>query len=406
MNFFNDFFHQRYSFITILIFLLIGIFSIIPLNCLFLDPISKAISDFDIYDIVFSRLREEQKADTNIVLINLGNLSRKEIAEQIIMINQYKPRVIGIDAIFEEAKDPEDDSILADVFASIKNLVLVSKVESYNEESESYDSIKFSIEKFNRISSNGFANLPNDDNVSFRTIREFRPKTIYRDKEIDAFATKIVQLSDSTAISKLRDRNNITEKINFIGNYDKFFYLDAGQLFDEKINLNFLKDKIVLLGFMGLNLNTKTFEDIYFTPLNERYAGKSFPDMYGVVIHANIISMILTGNYINEMPQWLSIIISLVICYFNVYVIYNIRKKYKDWFGAFSKTYFLFESLLLLIIGVMALHYFDYRMNVTLILVALVLTSTVNDIYQHYVIKFFPVLENSFRMKTEIENEL
>ena len=204
----------------------------------------------------------------------------------------------------------------------------------------------------------------------------------------------------------MSERDNETERINFVGNYDKFYYLDAEQLFDGKNNLNFMKDKIVLLGFMGLDLSTKTFEDIYFTPLNERYAGKSFPDMYGVVIHANIISMILSGNYITEIPKWLSIVISFLICYFNVYVIYNIRKKYKDWFGTYAKTYILLQSLLLLLIGVLMLHYFNYRFNITLILAALVITSTMNDIYQHYIIKLLPVLENPLRVKTEIENEL
>ena len=75
------------------------------------------------------------------------------------------------------------------------------------------------------------------------------------------------------------------------------------RFYPAKADLSFIKDKIVLLGFMGINLNDKTFEDIFFTPLNERYAGKSFPDMYGVVIQANIISMILNKKYINTMPQ-------------------------------------------------------------------------------------------------------
>ncbi|MBK6915145.1 MAG: CHASE2 domain-containing protein [Ignavibacteriales bacterium] len=277
-----------------MIFLLVGIFTLIPFNCSFLDPVAKAIGDFDVYDIVYSKLREEQKADTNIVLVNLGSLSRKEIAEQIKLINEYKPGVIGIDAIFEEAKDSAGDSMLADVFSSTKNLVLVSKVTGFNDDEELFDSVKYSISNFNDHSSNGFANLPNDDGVNFRTIREFRPYANVMDKRVAAFSSKIVQLSDSSAYSNLSERENETERINFVGNYDKFYYLDAGQLFDEKNNLGFMKDKIVLLGFMGLDLNTKTFEDIYFTPLNERYAGKSFPDMYGVVLHANIISMILS----------------------------------------------------------------------------------------------------------------
>ena len=100
-----DFFHKRFLVITAMMFLVLGIFSFIPINCLFMDPIAKAISDFDVYDIVYSKLREEPKVDTNIVLVNLSNLSRSDIARQVSIINSFDPKVIGIDAIFQVEKE-------------------------------------------------------------------------------------------------------------------------------------------------------------------------------------------------------------------------------------------------------------------------------------------------------------
>lgn len=376
-----------------MMFLVLGIFSFIPINCLFLDPVAKAVSDFDVYDIVYSKLREEPKVDTNIVLINLSNLSRSDIARQVNIINAFNPKVIGIDAIFQEGKEHYSDSLLADAFSKCRNLVLVSKLDKYREESDAYDTLLSSIEIFNKYASNGFANLPNDDKVSFRTIREFKSVSKTNGTKVNAFASEIVKIYNPEALQKLNRRDNETEKINYIGNYNKFYYLDAYQVLSGKSDISFIKDKIVLMGFMGRSLNDKTFEDVYFTPLNERYAGKAFPDMYGVVIHANIISMILSKSYVEIMPQWLSIVFALILSYISAYIIFNLKIKYKDWFSALSKLYILIISLFSLFIGVMVLHHFNYRINLTLALAVVVLSNTIVEIFQSYVSKIFPSLE-------------
>jgi len=389
----HDFFHKRYLVITAMMFLVLGIFSFIPINCLFMDPIAKAIKDFDVYDIVYSKLREEPQVDTNIVLVNLSNLSRSDIAMQVNVINSLNPKVIGIDAIFQDEKENYSDSLLADAFSRCRNLVLVSKLDKYNQTTDSYDTLFRSVNIFNKHASNGFANLPNDDKVSFRTIREFRPVSKTNGTIVNSFASKIVEIYNPQALQVLNNRDNEIEKINYIGNYNKFYYLDSYQVLSGQSDISFIKDKIVLMGFMGLKLNNKTFEDIYFTPLNERYAGKAFPDMYGVVIHANIISMILNKKYIDIMPQWLSIVLALILSYLSAFIIFNLKIKFKDWFGAFSKLYILFISLLNLFIGVMILHHFNYRINLTLALAVIVLTNTILEIYQSYVSKIFPSLE-------------
>jgi CHASE2 domain-containing sensor protein len=389
----SDFFHKRYTVITAMMFLVLGIFSFIPINCLFLDPVAKAISDFDVYDIVYSKLRDEPKVDTNIVLVNLSNLSRSDIARQVSILNSFNPKVIGIDAIFQDQKESNADSLLSEAFSRCKNLVLVSKLEKFDEEREEYDTLLNSINIFNQYAKNGFANLPNDDGVSFRTIRDFRPLSKTNGVTISAFASKIVEIYKPEAFLILNGRKKEIEKINYIGNYNKFYYLDANQVLLGENNLNFIRNKIVLMGFMGININDKTFEDIYFTPLNERYAGKAFPDMYGVVIHANIISMILSQNYVAMMPQWLSIVLALILSYISGYIIFNLKIKFKDWFSALSKLYILFISLLNLFVGVMVLHHFNYRINLTLALAVVVLTGTIVEIYQSYVSKFFPSLE-------------
>ncbi len=389
----NSFFHKRYLVITAMMFLVLGIFSLIPINCLFLDPIAKAISDFDVYDIVYSRIREEPKVDTNIVLVNLSHLSRVEIAKQLEVINSHKPKVVAVDAIFQNEMDSAADSILSDAFSHCNNLVLVNKLDQFNEETNSYDTVLISIQKFNRYAKNGYANLPNIDEISFRTIRDFRPFAQLKTSQMPAFASKIAELYNPAAFNYLIKRENEVEKINYVGNFNKFYYVDADQVLDLENDLSFIKDKIVLMGFMGISLNDRTFEDIFFTPLNERFAGKAFPDMHGVIIHANIVSMILSKNYVNVMPKWLSLFLALLLSYLSAYIIYSMKIKFKDWFSGLSKLYILLITVFNLFVGVMVLHYFNYRIDLTLALAVVVLTNTIVEIYQSYVSKIFPSLE-------------
>ena len=376
-----------------MMFLVIFIFTFVPINCLFLDPLKKAMSDFDTYDIVFSKLREEPQADTNIVLVNLDNLSRYDLARQINIINSYNPKVVALDAFFQVEKEHHSDSILAAALSRCQNLVIASRLENYNEKKEIFDTLLTSINLFNRYASNGFANLPNDEEVSFKTIREFRPTSLVKDTMVTSLAAKIVEKYDPNAFQLLMNRKSGIEKINYVGNYNNFYFLDADQVLSGNEDFSFIRNKIVLIGFIEIDINKKTFEDIFFTPLNERYAGKSFPDMYGAVIQANIISMILNKRYINTMPEWISILIAIILTYVSAFVMFNVKKKYKDWFGVLAKLYILSISLLNLFLGVMVFHHFSYRINLTLALAVIVLTGTIIAMYRIYVVNIFSSLE-------------
>ncbi len=284
--------------ITVLIFIIMWLFSIIPYKLIFLDPIAKAAGDFDLNDIVFSKLYNEQSVDTNIVLVNIGHLSRSDIAKQINIINSYSPKVIGLDVVFAKSEKSKSDTIVAEALNNVRNLVLVGILDNYSEKGDYYNKYYIPDSNFSKNAVMGYANLPTKYGASSKTIRSFRPYSKVKNNIVSAFALRIVEMYDMDSYKILLSRSNDEEVINYRGNIDKFITLDTDILY-RNYNLNFLKDKIVLLGFLGNSLTEKTLEDIYFTPLNEVYAGRSYPDMYGVTIHANIISMINNQNYIN-----------------------------------------------------------------------------------------------------------
>ncbi len=373
-------FNFKFLGITITVFVIIWLLTFIPVNLGFFNPMKNALYDFDLNDIVFSKLTPEKSADTNVVIVNIGYLNRPEIAKLITIIKSYKPKVVGLDILFRENKEALGDSLLEEAIKLDGNTVIVDKLSGYNESKQSFDTITTAISRFSNYSVSGYANLPSKDGSNLTTIRLFRPESNYKDSSVDAFATEVVKLYDKNSYNYLIKRNNSFETINYRGNADKFYYVD-GTNPDNLSGLDFIKNKIVLLGFLGNYPAKNLFEDIFYTPLNENYAGKTYPDMYGVVIHANIISMILNRNYINELPAWIGFLLAMVVCYLNIVMLNFIKHTKVDWLSLISLTTKTLEFVLLLFIDLEIFINFDLEISITLMLASIVLISDGEAIY-------------------------
>lgn len=384
------------------------------------DPIGKALDDMEITDITFSRLRlEVPPVDENVTIINIGNLSRAELAEQIRMISAFKPRVIGIDSFFDcrEGKtdslncplayDTLSNLLLGNAIAEAGNVVMVTKllqtnklVEKYGD-IDKYDSLEHTDPMILGNAYEGFANLETDaeHQEDLKTCRRFNPRIVMEDgKEILAFTVKVAMLYDSVKAKKFLERGNDLEVINFRGNVpdvyqasapefaNRYAYLDWYQPFDTSSFLpSLIKDRIVLLGFMGADMTDTSWDDKFITPLNKQFAGKTRPDMYGVVLHANIISMILEEDYINEITDWQEYILAFVICFLNVALFTFISRKMPLWFDGLSVIIQLLQIVLFTFIMMYALYWFNFKLNLTVTLLAIALVGTCFEIYANFV---------------------
>jgi len=364
-----------------------------------INPVEKAFGDFELTDIVFSYLRERPGVDTNIVLVNIGDLDRAGIAEEIEIINQYKPKVIGIDAFFRKPKDAKADSALSSAFSKVENLVLVSKVNRYNEEKERYDTLELSNPIFAQYAMSGMSNMISEGYDAFKTSRTFSTRENVKDTSEIAFAVKLAGIYNPEAMKKLLARGHETEIINYQGNFDPkvtdqaksanaknvFTALDISQIFNEEFNPDIIRGKIVLMGYMGPSWDKITWEDKFYTPLNKTYIGKTNPDMYGVVVHANIISMILKEAYINEMhadiDYWLNILLILI----NIYIFYWLLINTGIWWDGISMLVTLFQVLILIGIVVYVFNGYNYKFDITYALVALFLIANLLEIYYNII---------------------
>ena len=371
--------------ITTIIFTFIYGASKLPVKFDSLNPLLKALDDFELNDIVFSKLRghNDVPLDTNIIIINIGFLNRDDIAKRLELLNSFNPKVIGIDVFFEDFHRDESDNNLSKVFASSHNLVFANALVRRNSTSIIYDSIKTSNYAFLNNANQGYVNLMTEDGKDVETVRGFAPRYKLGYGWIDAFSLECVKMFDKNKYQTFINRSNPEEIINYERNinYNTYMRLDLSQI-DSSIDRSSIENKIVLLGFIGFYFNDSLFiRDKFFTPMNDKYAGKTLPDMYGVVIHANIISMILEKNYINIMPLKLNVFLTVIICFLNIIFLSWLFSKTINWYDEIAAVFSVIIIITILYSSIVIFHDHNYQFNTTNIILAFLLAPNINSTY-------------------------
>lgn len=391
-------------FATIFIFGLLAFFRSFTYFKIFdvFDPIGEAFGDMEVTDVVFSQLRDDPVGDDRIVLVNMGTVSRGELGIMLQIISKYNPAVVGIDSFFYYPKeDTLGDQMLIEGLASVENLILASKIYPHDTD-PSKDSLAFSWDVFNSYAtSNAFVNLVTDaaDQESLKMCRTFVPKFDMKGEEIHAFSVKMASALNPQAAQRFLDRDNEVEIINYRGNVldygatkfgTKYFALDVPDVFNENFTPDLIEGKIVMFCFLGDYLGDReSLEDKFYTPLNQKYIGRSFPDMYGGVVHANIISMILNEDYINTMSENWSYVLAVVLAFLNAALFSLIYKKIPVWYDGSTKLIQLLELGLLTFGMIYVLDYYSFKLNLGASLVAIAIMGDGLEVY-------YGVVKNSF----------
>ena len=389
----------------------------------FLDPIGDALEGYEMTDQVFSNemWRIPPPVEDDIIIINMGEQSRRITAEQINIINSFGPKVIGLDAIFRDPK-PEDaigDLMLAGALSVTDNVVMYAKLLDAGDDNI-WNDVEFSNPMFTLNHPTASVNLiiEKDGGLQWmhKTARSFFPREFLRDSktgEIDtvlAFGVEIVKMFEPEKAKKFLARNVEEELINYTGNVldygltrtgTRFFALDWWQVLDTmQYTPDLLRDKIVLLGFLGKNFDDKlTVEDKYYTPLNAKYTGRTNPDMFGVVIHANIIAMILNEQYLDQMKETTAWVLAVLVCFLNVVVFSIIYYKLDKWYDGITKLIQLVEALILTFIIIIVFHYFDFKLNLTWTIIAVLFAGDSLEVYYGVLVNGWEKIEKKWLTK-------
>ncbi|GAB5465308.1 MAG: hypothetical protein Kapaf2KO_07440 [Candidatus Kapaibacteriales bacterium] len=349
----------------------------------FFDPLQNTIEDMKITDIVFSHIRDKDDfpPDTNIILINNSHLSRGSFAEELETIASYEPKVIGIDAMYRKKKDPDEDAYLSYVFSEIENLVIVCGLDKPLE--DRFDTLNISHPIFSDNAKLGYANIIESDE-DFKTVRLSSPSEFVKDSLHISFPVSIAGIYAPEKARKYLERDNDREIVNYKRNiWDQGYRsLDVMDIFNNPDTLEMVRDKIVLIGYLGPTLNTLTTEDIFFSPLNKDYVGRGEPDMYGVVIHANVISQILEEDFLNMSPEWLPYLVMVLVVFFNIVVFDKLRENFPVW-SQFVTIGFVFSELIILpLIVIVSLHYLSFELDLGAVFFAIIVSIICFELYR------------------------
>lgn len=366
------------------------------------DPLGDAFADMESTDIVFSQLREDPIAEEDIVIVNVGNLNRQGIADLVNIISAAEPKVIGMDMFFYHPKeDTLGDLALSYAFSQVENLVTVSKLLEHNEETNEFDSLATSDPMFSQFGETAYANFITGaaDQQDIKVCRTFAPKERVSGDLEYAFSVKLAYYMDSVKTMNFLARNKDVEVINYRGNiFDygateapiTYFALDWYQVYDGQFDPDLIKDKCILFCYMGSELGDRVaLDDKYYTPLNAKYAGKAHADMFGGVVHANAVSMILSEDYIDEMDSNIEGLLAIIILYLNIIVFTFIYKVMPQWYDGLTKLIQLIEAFALFTLGLVVFNIYNYKIDTTWTIFGVLIAGDALEVY-------FGVVKNLF----------
>lgn len=372
---FTKYLYERDTiFATIWVFIFIFALGSIPLNLGVINPVKLALKDFDSNDLSYSKLGKASLTpiDKRIVIVNIGNADREGISLIIDKVATMKPKVMALDAYFDDARDPHQDSLLSETFKRNKNLIAATKLELSGKHG---DTVRLSGNYINTASKYAFVNFFQDSISTFRYFDPFLED--YKGKTYQSFSSAIVQAYDSNAYHKLEKKGHHKLIINYTRHVDRYLIIDIDDLMSRSEDDTTFRGKIVLLGYLNEDPNDIT--DKKFTPMNHRYYGKSVPDMNGIVVHANIISMVLENNYVKKLPSWANLLIAVLICWLHMSFFVRYYLESHIWFHLVAKIAQVLSAIFFVWLGI---YLFDkYRLKVDLKLSLIVIVMAVDVIY-------------------------
>lgn len=369
---------------TVWVFLFIVALGSIPLNLGIMNPVKLGLKDFDFNDITYSQLGKGATTpiDKRIVIVNIGYANREELAMMIDKVGSMNPKVMGLDALFYGERDPRQDSLLSEAFKRNKSLIASKMLVLSGKEGDTVSS--FAGNYISTASQYAHVNLFDD---SLRTIRYCLPFfEDYAHKSYPSFAAAVVQAYDKEAYEVLEKKGHHNHKliINYSRRVDRYIVVPYEQVLAGEVDDSAFAAKIVLFGF--IDTNPSNLEDKKFTPMNDRYAGKSIPDMNGIVVHANIISMALDKTYIKKVPLWGNLLLAILVCWLHMSFFIHYYLESHIWFHLAAKIAQVLSALFFVWVGIYLYDKYRLKVDMKMSLVTIVLAVDVIYFYEAWAV--------------------
>ncbi len=371
----------------------------LPLNQLFIDPFSEAIKNHDVMDVAISKFRNHDDPklfDNNIIIINSKFTNRKDIATSVNFLLNKNVGAIGVDLIFDTLHQTAEDTLLANALGNKKVVIGYTFFEHKDIRQPSFSGIT-SSPFFTNKSRQGYVNLASNDGF---TVRAFEPFHIVNGRQVKSFALQLASIIDPEIESITKKRNNELEWINFkrvqpgsinmippINSNKAIHYAYSG--INEFLNdtssypPDYFINKIVLIGFNGETQQAMSMKDRYYTPLNENYQGRSIPDMHGVTVHANIISMLLSKDFIEEVPELYLYLMSFFLFFINYLCFTKMARRKLFFMLPTVRVFQLIQFVVLFAGAILFLAIGNIKFGFILVITSVILSYELFEFYAH-----------------------
>ncbi|MCH5247620.1 MAG: CHASE2 domain-containing protein [Muribaculaceae bacterium] len=283
--------------------------------------------------------RPVRTLDNSIIIVDIRDCSRNEIAEALEYISYFEPAAVGLDVVFEEPGDEDIDQYLLNVVNSYDKTLVLPVILAQNDTTgmfEVKEECFFMPEVENPTL--GVVNLPSRfKNGTKREFPGYFP--LENGDTLDSFVSGLARIADPLAYYHLCRRGNTKEFINYPS---RSFRIIKGDLTSIIDNSEIIKNNIVLVG------SVNDIDDIHPTPVDMK--------MSGILVHAYALSTILRHDYLNVPPRFISLALAFVMCFIVISVSVFMTSGFK---GIILR----FLQLILLIIVVIAGYLLFLKQN-------------------------------------------
>lgn len=274
-------------------------------------------SDFRFSDIFaqFADGRPVRQLDDRIVIVDIGNSNRHDIAEALVKISLCNPKAVGIDVMF--AHPGEDDSDLVNAISLNPGIVMPVDMSSVKTTSDG----RYIFSETGReclsepLPEQGVVhaavNLPSSSESGRSRIREYVVQfPTAKGDAVPSFPLALAKATDPAAAQKLLARGKDRGIVEY---HSREFDIIPSD--DIENNIAKLEGKTVIVGALN------DAYDMHATPVNSYMAG--------TMIHAQALATILDGSWYESAPGWLDYFLAILVCYLIVLLCITIKSPVK-----------------------------------------------------------------------------
>lgn len=274
-------------------------------------------SDFRFSDIFaqFADGRPVRQLDDRIVIVDIGNSNRHDIAETLLKLSLCNPKAVGIDVMF--AHPGEDDSELVSAISLIPGIVMPVDMGAVKTTSDgryifsetARECLSEPLPKEGIV--HAAVNLPSSSETGRSRIREYMVQFPTAGGEaVPSFPLALAQAANPAAAKKLLERGKDRGIVEY---HSREFDIIPSD--DIESNIDKIEGKTVIVGALNDSY------DMHATPVNSYMAG--------TMIHAQALATILDGTWYETAPEWLDYFLAILVCYLIVLMCITIKSPVK-----------------------------------------------------------------------------